>query len=134
MDADLQAAEMKANEPDLATFDENDDGMVDIADRTIWVKQHAGTWVGDANLDNEFNSGDLVDVFAAGKYESGEMAGWAEGDWNGDMSFDSGDLVVAFADGGYEQGPPAVNAVPEPSSLVLLGLGLLAIFTRRRRA
>ena len=134
MDADRQAVEMKAENPDLATFDENGDDKVDGADRTIWVKQHAGTWVGDANLDSEFNSGDLVAVFTAGKYETGEMAGWAEGDWDGDMAFGSGDLVAAFTDGGYEQGPPPMNAVPEPSGMLLLGLGLLAIFTQRRRA
>ncbi len=89
LDIDLQAGAMKSADPDLVTFDENGDGSVDYNDRLIWVKQHAGTWVGDANLDNEFNSGDLVSVFAAGKYETAEMAGWGEGDWNGDMSFDS---------------------------------------------
>ena len=96
-DADAQSAAMNDPNPDLETFDENMDGAVDFLDRTIWVKQHAvdgnGTWVGDSNLDGEFNSGDLVDVFAAGQYETGQAAGWAEGDWSGDMQFSSGDLA-----------------------------------------
>ena len=133
LDIDLQAVEMKKpeGEQDLGLYDHNSDGRVNEADRTIWVKELRKTWIGDANFDNEFNSGDLVAVFAAGKYETGEMAGWAEGDWSGDMAFDSGDLVVAFADGGYEQGP-AVAAVPEPSALALALIGLLALGWRRR--
>ena len=50
---------------------------------------------------------------------------------SGAAKFDSSDLVVAFADGGYEQGP-SVNAVPEPSSAVLLLVGLLALVRRRK--
>ncbi len=135
VDIDLQAAEMAkpADQQDTAVFDHNADNAVNTEDRTIWVKDLRGTWVGDSNLDNEFNSGDLVVVFGAGKYETGETAGWAEGDWSGDQLFDSGDLVVAFTDGGYELGPPAPAAVPEPSSLAMLLLGLLLMVTRRRR-
>ena len=135
-DMDLQSAEMKKDqaEQDLALYDHNTDGRVNEADRTIWVKSFRKTWVGDSNFDDEFNSGDLVAVFAAGKYETKEMAGWAQGDWTGDMLFDSGDLVAAFADGGYEQGPFGAAAVPEPSSLVLALLsvmGLVGIVRRR---
>ena len=121
-DLDLQSQGIK--DGDLA-FDINEDGLVNFGDREHWVKVEYGSWIGDANLDFEFNSGDLVAVFTAGKYDTGQMAVWTEGDWNGDMVFDSGDLVVAFQDGGFEQGPPQ-PAVPEPSSLVLtlIGLGL----------
>ena len=60
---------------------------------------------GDSNLDLSFDSSDLVDSHAAGKYETGEPATFAEGDWNGDGVYDSGDLVAAFAFGAYEMGP-----------------------------
>jgi hypothetical protein len=70
------------------------------------------TTYGDANLDREFNSTDLVTVFAAGRYEDG-IAGnatWAQGDWNCDGDFESGDLVLAFSTGAYEQGPLGARA------------------------
>lgn len=52
------------------------------------------TYLGDANLDGEFNSCDLTTVFQAAKYELDEDAGWAEGDWTGDGQFDTADLVA----------------------------------------
>ncbi len=90
---------------------------------------------GDANKDGEFNSSDLIEVFRAGKYEDDidNNSYWTEGDWNSDGDFDTSDLVVAFESGGYEQGPRiAANAVPEPTSLVMLFTALIAIAIRRR--
>lgn len=111
-------------------FDVNGDQAVTAADRLDWVKVIQNTYLGDANLDGEFNSSDLVQVFAGGKYELDVDAGWGEGDWNGDGRFGSGDLVVAFADGGYEQGPRAgVQAVPEPTGMGIISVGLAAIAT-----
>ena len=86
--------------------DLNDDGMITFEDRLMWVHELKNTWIGDANLDGQFNSGDFVQVFARGKYETGQDAGWEEGDFNGDMQFTSGDMVAAFADGGYERPLP----------------------------
>jgi hypothetical protein len=107
-------------------FDENGDGIVDLADRRIWVIDRLGTWMGDSDADGEFNTGDLVQVLGAGKYETQEPAGWAEGDWNGDGIFGTGDLVIALDDGGYEEGPRGdVAAVPEPGGWLLLVMGLL---------
>jgi hypothetical protein len=134
-DADAQAVAMTTPTQNLGTFDENGDGIVNADDRTIWVKDHAKTWFGDSNFDGEFNSSDFVFVFTAGKYETGEAAGWAQGDWNGDMVFSSADFVAAFVDGGYEQGVRgSVAAVPEPSSLVLGLLSVLGLagYVRRR--
>ena len=45
----------------------------------------------------------------------------------------TGDLVFAFQDGGFEVGPKtAVASVPEPSSIVLLCVGILGTFQLRR--
>ena len=115
--ADINSLTLEsASGDDDPAFDVNSDGAVNSKDVAFWARELANTWIGDSNLDLEFNSGDLVQVFSAGKYEQLVEAVWAEGDWNGDGRFDSGDLVEAFVGGGYEKGPrPALAAVPEPT-------------------
>ncbi|MCA9167391.1 MAG: PEP-CTERM sorting domain-containing protein [Planctomycetales bacterium] len=118
---------IRDNSGDTA-LDLNSDARVDVADLDVMIMDILGTWLGDANLDGEFNSSDLVTVFSAGKYETANDATWTEGDWDGDGKFGSSDLVRAFMDGGYEQGTrAAVAAVPEPTSLSLLLFGLAAV-------
>lgn len=56
---------------DDAFFDINNDRNVNVGDIEAWVHDIHGTWIGDSNLDGEFNSGDLVQVFQAGHYEDG---------------------------------------------------------------
>lgn len=130
-DLDLQAAAIAAN--DLA-YDLNNDGATNYADRQVWVKDLKSTWIGDANLDGVFDSGDFVVAFTAGKYETGDAAGWADGDFDGNLLFDSADFVASFIDGGYEAGPvAAVAAVPEPSSVLLILVGLLGVLRIRRK-
>lgn len=117
-------------------YDLTGDAKVDDADREFWITDSsvAHTWVGDANLDGAFSSQDFVVVFLEGKYETNETAGWGQGDWNGDGVFSSQDFVASFLDGGYEAGPrPAVAAVPEPSSMVLLLLGTAVCWRRIRK-
>ncbi|MCA9214303.1 MAG: hypothetical protein KDB27_14625 [Planctomycetales bacterium] len=134
-DIDMLAAEIRG-ELNTAGFDLNEDGIVDSADFTFWVQELKQTWIGDANFDGEFNSGDLVEVFKAGQYEDG-IAGnssWGTGDWNGDGEFDTGDLVAAFKDGGFEAGArTGVNAVPEPTCGMIVAIGVLAICRLRQR-
>ena len=130
-DIDLQAVAMHEPQPNLTVFDENADGAVNKNDRLIWVHAHAGTWVGDANLDGQFNSADFVHVFAAGNYETGQFAGWAEGDWNGDGQFASSDFIAAFEDGGYELGL-RMQVVPEPGAATLSVIGLALWLIVRR--
>ncbi len=121
----LTAAAAAGDDP---KYDLTGDNLVDVTDVNVWVKDLKRTWIGDADVDLEFNSSDFVQVFAVGKYETQQPAVWSEGDWSGDGLFDSGDFVTAFQDGGYEQGPRTdVAAVPEPTSgmLAVLALGLL---------
>jgi hypothetical protein len=113
-------------------YDLTDDDLVDGDDRDVWVHELKRTYFGDANLDGEFNSSDMTQVFAAGKYESDNYANWSHGDWDGDGLFDSSDMVTAFVDAGYEKGPRAtVATVPEPTSVLLLILGTLSVLVAR---
>ena len=115
-------------------LDLNDDETIDLRDVHFWVSDLKKTWIGDANLDGEFNSGDFVQVFQAGKYESDELSIWSEGDWNADERFDSGDFVVAFQDGGYEMGVRStVATVPEPTTGWFAVIAVLSIACRRFR-
>jgi hypothetical protein len=119
------------DEMHVGFFDLNSDGSVNDGDRELWVVRLRNTYFGDANLDGEFNTRDLVQVFEAGEYEQSVVgqSTWAHGDWNGDGGFNSRDLVLVFQAGGYEIGPrPAVQDVPEPS----LGLGVLFAFAIAR--
>ena len=102
----------------------------------MWVKDLYNSWIGDANLDGEFNSSDLVIVLSSGTYEADVDAVWSTGDFNGDGRTNTSDLVAALADGGYEVGPrAAVAAVPEPATSVLLLVATVWLVgvSRRRR-
>jgi hypothetical protein len=104
---------------------------VNLADRLVWVNTLKKTWIGDSDLNGVFNTSDFVTVFQAGKFEIASNATWGEGDWDGNQRFNSSDFVVAFQEGGYEAGPrAATQAVPEPSSALLLSLGLLLLARR----
>ncbi len=119
-DLDRLLDETRAVEPHRR-FDVNHDEVVNQADGDYWVKSLKKTWIGDANLDGQFNSTDLISVFQVGVYERDQNAHWSSGDWDGDQRFGSRDLIVAFQDGGYEAGVrTALSAVPEPTIGCLL--------------
>ncbi len=116
-------------------FDLTGDGKVNVDDVTHWAIELKNTWIGDADLNGEFNSSDLVVVLAAGAYEADVDAVWSSGDFNGDGRSNSSDLVAALGDGGYEIGPrAAVSAVPEPSGIyatLIACFGAIAGYRRR---
>jgi autotransporter-associated beta strand protein len=134
-DIDMLTGAVLANTNNL-TFDLTGDRKVDQADRVEWITRLRQTWFGDANLDGEFNSSDLVSVFQQGEYEDAALLNstWATGDWNGDGEFNSSDFVTAFQDGGYELGPRiGPQAVPEPAGGLLMGLASAGLATHLRR-
>ena len=135
LDLDALGVAIQANASDLK-FDLDESGAVESADINAMVETLLGTWIGDSNLDGEFNSRDLVTVFQSSQYEDSidGNSTWETGDWNLDGDFTTADLVFAFQDGGYEKGPrTAVAAVPEPTSAIPALIGLLLLNRRRFR-
>lgn len=113
-------------------YDLNDDQQLNALDRDILVHNIFRTTYGDADLNGQFNTQDLIKVFVAAEYEDDieNNSTWATGDWNGDFEFDSTDLILAGQDGGYERSPQA--AVPEPSAAAMIFLGLIGLLKIRR--
>jgi hypothetical protein len=114
-------------------YDLNADLLVNGADIDVWVQELFHSWIGDADVNGEFNSSDLVVVLAAGTYEVDVDAAWSTGDFNGDGRANTTDLVAALAAGGYEVGPrAAASAVPEPLNASLLTAPMVALALRHR--
>ena len=131
-DIDILSGAILAND-NASRFDLNSDGVVDSSDREFWVQQLKATFLGDSDLNGQFDEQDIVAAFIQGEYLSAGAAGWAAGDWDGNLLFNEQDFVQAFIAGGYLQGPRVAVAVPEPSTTMLLGLALLAMGGRFRR-
>ena len=133
-DINLLSIEVR-NNTHKNSFDLNADSLVNDDDRQIWVDELKSTYFGDANLDGEFNSRDLVLIFQAGEFEDDVIGNstWATGDWDGNSDFNSGDFVVAFQAGGYEVGQRAAAfSVPEPGMVTTVFLFLSLLISCRR--
>lgn len=136
LDIDLLAAAIRAGKTE-PRFDVNSDGWVNEPDRVYYIEELKNTYIGDSNLDGQFNTSDFVLAFQRGEYEDGivENSGWAAGDWNGDGEFGTTDFVFAFQGGAFERGPRAATAVvPEPTGMGLLFLALPWMARRFSRA
>ncbi len=135
-DVNLLSEAIAANSDDLH-FDLDASQSVDLGDLNQMIHEVMRTSMGDANLDGEFNTRDLVMVLEAGKYETQLDAGWSHGDWTADLRFGTADLVAALMEGTYEQGPqPSSAAVPEPNGSILALAAILVCSSRfgnRRR-
>ncbi|MEM6334643.1 MAG: dockerin type I domain-containing protein [Planctomycetota bacterium] len=113
------------------TLDLTDDGNTDQDDIDELINNILGTFPADANLDGQVTTFDLA-ILAANFGQTDQ--GWATADFNGDGQVTTFDLAILAAN--FGNGTPPVQAantplVPEPASLALLGLGALAIASRR---
>ncbi len=124
-------------DPNQSLYDFDGNQIVNGSDVAVWATDFKRTYLGDADLDGQFNTADLVQVFQAGQFEDtlNDNSTWASGDWNADGDFGTSDLVVAFQQGGFEQGPrPAVVAVPEATmGAGMVGVSLVATWVMGRR-
>ncbi len=108
-------------------YDLTGDFTTDTGDVDELVLNLIGTAYGDANLDGAV---DLLDLNRLGMNWANE-GGWGEGDYNGDGLIDLLDLNLLGINWGFTGGG-AAPAVPEPASVLLLGLGALALSRKRR--
>jgi hypothetical protein len=136
-DLNLLLAEVNAGTHG-SRFDRTADGLVNVDDviHVVTTADEMNTYIGDVDLDGQFDTTDIVTLFQAGTYEDGAAgnAQWQTGDWDGDQDFTSSDLLLAFQHGGFEAGPrAAARAVAEPSLGPLL-FGVAAGLLRRRGA
>ena len=83
--------------------------------------------LGDADLDGEVAFADFLRLSA----NFGEVGSWIDGDFDGDGEVTFPDFLQLS--GNFGETSSAIAAVPEPSCIALLGVGLCLFATRRRR-
>jgi hypothetical protein len=114
---------------DTARGDARTIGWIDRGDGSV---QFAYAAAGDTNLDWQIDVLDVANLFASGRFNTGESATWAEGDFNYDRIVDVLDIADVMAlglydAGGYNTPSGVVAAVPEPGPWSVIGGMVLGV-------
>jgi hypothetical protein len=85
----------------------------------------AGLRPGDANRDGSVNLTDFSVL--SSNFGGAPPKGWDQGDFNDSNGVDLSDFSILSGNFGQPAPPAPISAVPEPSSALLLSIGLLAL-------
>jgi autotransporter-associated beta strand protein len=127
----VAAADVASSIPRAVGWLDNGDGSVSAAFAAN----------GDTNIDSSVDILDASNFLSFGKFDKGLPATWIEGDFNFDNVVDVLDAADFFNTGLYDTGnyntpPGSIAAVPEPSVLGLVGIGVgiagLMVMRRKR--
>lgn len=134
-DIDFLVDQINTSSEDLY-YDLNTDFDIDMEDVESIVTEIIGTAQGDVTLDRIVNLEDLARL--ATFFGQSSNVGWGEGDLTGDGVVDLADLArlatdfgIDLSGGGAASGMAINVAIPEPASLMLLGL-MLGLGIRKR--
>ena len=86
---------------------------------------------GDTDLDGDVDTSDLTKAIINFTGAGGVGKNWAQGDVDGDRDVDTGDLTTSIINFTSALSG-AANTVPEPGSLLLLLMGMMALMLPRR--
>lgn len=109
-------------------MDLNGDGVLDTADKKIWLEDLVGTRVGDANLDGTVGFDDFVEM----SQNFGGSGRWNTGDFDNDRQVGFSDFVALSINYGFVR--PTSAAVPEPTGWITVMVPLFAWLHLRRRS
>jgi len=98
-------------------------------DATIALRGNTDVASGDVDVD----TGDLTTAIINFTSAGGSGKTWAQGDMDGDGDVDTGDLTTSIINFTSAMSSGA-SAVPEPGSVILLLLGMMALFVPGRRS
>ncbi len=124
-------------ELDREQFDLTGDANASQADVDELVRDVLGTEYGDADLDGDVDADD----FNLLAFNFDNPGGWVNGDFDGDGTVSADDFNLLAFNFGFDANVSPndilivqefAQAIPEPTSLALLGLGGLALMRRRR--